>query len=156
MTKNEKLAIMKERLNRMENLKADANIKCGGCRRKLERQIRNAENQLNGWYMNKIGSHSKLDIKIWLSSVRIWLFTLVNIAKRKGIRQLINEPRSDWWQTSTALLFGMLNLIGKVEVLKISSSRKRRLGSNPRHPAWYYIEHHLLIAICRKMVFFRV
>jgi hypothetical protein len=48
MTKNEKLAIMKERLNRMENLKADANIKCGGCRRKLERQIRNAENQLNG------------------------------------------------------------------------------------------------------------
>lgn len=48
MIKNEKLAIMKERLNRMENLKTDVNIKCGGCRRKLTRQIRNTESQLNG------------------------------------------------------------------------------------------------------------
>lgn len=47
MTKNEKLALMKERLNRMENLKTDANLKSGGCRRKLMRQIRNAESEFH-------------------------------------------------------------------------------------------------------------
>ena len=42
MTKNEKVALMKERLNRMENLKTEVNIKCPGVRKKLMRQLRNA------------------------------------------------------------------------------------------------------------------
>ena len=42
MTKNEKIALMKERLNRMENLKTSANIKCPGVRKNLIRQLRNA------------------------------------------------------------------------------------------------------------------
>lgn len=42
MTKNEKIALMKERLNRMENLKTEVNIKCPGVRKKLMRQLRNA------------------------------------------------------------------------------------------------------------------
>lgn len=43
MTKNEKLAIIRERLNRMENLRTSQNIKCPGVRKKLERQLRNAD-----------------------------------------------------------------------------------------------------------------
>lgn len=42
MTTTEKIAIMKERLNRMENLKTDVNIKCPGVRKKLIRQLRKA------------------------------------------------------------------------------------------------------------------
>jgi hypothetical protein len=48
MITTEKIALMKERLNRMENLRTSQNIKCPGVRKKLERQIRNAESQLNG------------------------------------------------------------------------------------------------------------
>lgn len=40
MTKNEKLDLMKDRLNKLQN-KA-INLKCPGVRKKLERQIRNA------------------------------------------------------------------------------------------------------------------
>ena len=42
MKKEQKILIMKERLNRMENLKTEVNIKCPGVRKKLMRQLRNA------------------------------------------------------------------------------------------------------------------
>ena len=40
MTKQEKVAILKDRYNKLKN--KPINIKCGGCLRKLERQLRNA------------------------------------------------------------------------------------------------------------------
>ena len=42
MTKEEKLALMKNRKNKLNQ--SPKNIKCGGVLRKLARQIRNAEN----------------------------------------------------------------------------------------------------------------
>lgn len=42
MTKEEKLALMKNRKNKLNQ--SPKNIKCGGVLRKLTRQIRNAEN----------------------------------------------------------------------------------------------------------------
>lgn len=41
MTKNEKLAIIRDRLNKLEN--KSINLKCPGVRKKLERQLRNAD-----------------------------------------------------------------------------------------------------------------
>lgn len=46
MTLREKVALWKERLNRMENLKTEANIKSNGVKKHLIRRIRNAEAQL--------------------------------------------------------------------------------------------------------------
>lgn len=45
MIKNEKLSILKDRYNKLKN--SSKNIKSGGVLRKLTRQIRNAESQLN-------------------------------------------------------------------------------------------------------------
>ena len=45
MTKVEKLAIMKDRLFKLQNNPKD--IKCPGVIRKLERQVRNLENSLS-------------------------------------------------------------------------------------------------------------
>ena len=42
ITKETKLAILKDRYNKLENRKV--NEKCGGCLRKLKRQIRHLEN----------------------------------------------------------------------------------------------------------------
>ena len=44
MTKNEKLAIMKDRLNKLQN--KTINLKCPGVRKKLERKIRKAETEV--------------------------------------------------------------------------------------------------------------
>lgn len=44
MTKTEKLALTKDRLNKLES--NGKNIKCGGITRKLKRQIRNAEKEM--------------------------------------------------------------------------------------------------------------
>lgn len=41
MTKEQKLALMKDRLNKLEE--NGKNVKCGGVIRKLRRQVRNAE-----------------------------------------------------------------------------------------------------------------
>lgn len=41
MTKEQKIALMKDRQKRMSN--SPKNIKCGGCLRKLTRQLRNTE-----------------------------------------------------------------------------------------------------------------
>ena len=43
MTKVQKVALMKERLNRMENIRAEINNKCPGAKRALKREIRNME-----------------------------------------------------------------------------------------------------------------
>ena len=43
MTKVQKLALMKERLNRMENSRAEINNKCSGAKMALKREIRNIE-----------------------------------------------------------------------------------------------------------------
>ena len=43
MTKVQKVALMKERLNRMENSRAEINNKCPGAKRALKREIRNME-----------------------------------------------------------------------------------------------------------------
>ena len=40
--KDYEIALLKERLNRMENLKTDVNIKCPGVRKKTIRRLRNA------------------------------------------------------------------------------------------------------------------
>ena len=47
MTREQKLAIMKERKNRMMNVKSVQNLKCGGVLKALTREIRNAEAALN-------------------------------------------------------------------------------------------------------------
>lgn len=44
MTTEQKLAIMKDKLNKLEN--SPKNIKCPGVVRKLTRQVRNLENSL--------------------------------------------------------------------------------------------------------------
>ena len=43
MTKVQKLALMKERLNKMENSRAEMNNKCPGAKMALKREIRNME-----------------------------------------------------------------------------------------------------------------
>ena len=43
MTKVQKLALIKERLNRMENSRTEINNKCPGAKRALKREIRNME-----------------------------------------------------------------------------------------------------------------
>lgn len=45
MTNSERLAIMKDKLNRLENSSKD--IKCPGVVQKIRRQIRNLEKSLN-------------------------------------------------------------------------------------------------------------
>ena len=47
MTREQKLAIMKERKNRMMNVKSVQNLKCGGVLKALTREIRNAEAALS-------------------------------------------------------------------------------------------------------------
>ena len=43
MTKVQKFALMKERLNKMENSRAEMNNKCPGAKMALKREIRNME-----------------------------------------------------------------------------------------------------------------
>lgn len=45
MTDIQKLAVMKDRLKQMQG-RGDKNIKCGGCVKKLARQIRNMEKNI--------------------------------------------------------------------------------------------------------------
>lgn len=45
MNSNDKLNLMKDRINKLEN-RSDKNIKCGGVLRKLRRQLRNMESTL--------------------------------------------------------------------------------------------------------------
>ena len=43
MTREQKLALMKERVNKMENIKSLQNIKCPGVLKALKREIKNME-----------------------------------------------------------------------------------------------------------------
>ena len=43
MTREQKLALMKERANKMENVKSLQNIKCPGVLKALKREIKNME-----------------------------------------------------------------------------------------------------------------
>ena len=45
--KDYEIALMKERVNKMENLRINQNIKCPGVRKHLLRRIRNAESKLH-------------------------------------------------------------------------------------------------------------